>query len=146
MKPGFPAEISLPAGSEGTFSGTVRAVDPIVDPMTRTARARIEVPGAGGVLRPDTYVNVSLKIDLGEALMIPKSALIDTGTRRVAFVVHEGRRFQSRDVKTGPEAGDDVVILDGIQEGETIVATATFLVDSESQLKAAVTGMGEHKH
>lgn len=146
VKPGMSAVISLPSGRQATYAGTVRAVDPIVDPMTRSARARIEVAEAGGVLRPDTYVNVSIKIDLGEALTVPKSALIDTGARRVVFVVHEGRHFQSRDVKTGSETGDDVVILEGIKEGEIVVASAAFLVDSESQLKAAIAGMGEHQH
>lgn len=103
VPPGTEAEISIPSGSEKTFTGTVRAVDPVVDPATRSVRARIEVPGAGGTLRPDTFVNVSLKVDLGEALTIPKSALIDTGTRKVAFVVQEGNRFQSREIRTGPD-------------------------------------------
>ncbi len=146
VPPGTEAEISVPSSSEKTFTGTVRAVDPIVDPATRSVRARIEVPKAGGILRPDTFVNVSLKVDLGEALTIPKSALIDTGTRKVAFVVQDGNYFQSREIRTGPEVGDEIVVLEGLEEGETVVATATFLVDSESQLKAAVSGMAGHQH
>lgn len=142
VKPGLEAAISFPSGSDKTFTGTVRAVDPVINPMTRSARARIEVPMAGGILRPDSFVNVFLKIDLGEAVTIPKSAVINTGTRQVAFVVHEDRNFQSRNIKTGAELGDEVVVLDGIQEGEMLVSSATFLVDSESQLKAAVSGMG----
>lgn len=146
VKPGFEATISLPSGPDRTFTGTVRAVDPVIDPMTRSARARIEIPKAGGILRPDTYVNVSLKVDLGEAITVPKSAVIDTGTRQIAFIVHEDRHFQSRDIKIGSEVGNEIVVLDGIQEGEKVVSSATFLVDSESQLKAAVSGMGEHQH
>ncbi len=143
---GTTASITLPSGADRTFEGTVRAVDPVVNPTTRSVRARVEVPGAGDSLRPDTYVNVTLKIDLGEAVTIPKSAVIDTGTRQVAFVVHEGEHFKSREIKTGPEVGDDVIVIEGITAGETVVSSAAFLVDSESKLKAAVAGMGEHQH
>lgn len=152
VSPGSKAEIrlgqvALPSGGDKTFVGTVRAIDPVVDPVTRSVRARIEVAGTGESLRPDTYVDVVLKTDLGEALTIPRSAVVDTGVRKVAFVVHDGGRFQARDIKTGPEVGDDVVVLEGIEAGEAVVATATFLVDSESQLQAAVSGMGEgHQH
>lgn len=142
VKPGLEADISFPSGSDRTFTGTVRAVDPVINPMTRSARARIEVPKAGEILRPDSYVNVSLKIDLGEAITVPKSAVIDTGARRIAFVVHEDSRFQSRDIKIGSEVGAEMIVLDGIQEGEKVVSSATFLVDSESQLKAAISSMG----
>ncbi len=142
VKPGIEAEVSFPSGSNKTFTGIIRAVDPVINPMTRSARARIEIPKAGGLLRPDSYVNVSLKVDLGEAITVPKSAVIDTGTRQIAFVIHEDRHFQSRDIKIGSEVGDEVVVLDGIKEGEKVVSSATFLVDSESQLKAAVSGMG----
>lgn len=138
---GLSAEISFPSGSTLTLTGTVRAVDPIIDPMTRSARARIEVPEAGGVLRPDSFVTVVLKVPLGEVTTIPKSAVIDTGVRQVAFVVHEGRHFQARDITIGSELGDEMVVLGGIEEGETVVSSATFLVDSESQLKAAVAGL-----
>lgn len=136
---GSKAAIDLPSGANQTFEGVVKSVDPVLDPMTRSVRAHIEVPKAGGLLRPDTYVNVTLKMDLGEALTIPKSAVIDTGTRKVAFVVQEGRHFQSRTLETGPDVGEDVVVRSGISEGERVVSSATFLVDSESQLKAAVT-------
>lgn len=132
---GMSAEISLPSGSQ-QWTGTVRGIDPVVDPATRSVRARIEVPKLGGVLRPNTYVNVRLKVDLGEALTIPKSALIDTGERKIAYVAQAGGHFAQREIKVGAEAGEDVVILDGVQEGEPVVTNAAFLVDSESRLKA----------
>lgn len=137
VKEGMKARVSSP-GLVGV--GLVKAVDPVVNPMTRSARARIEVPAAGGKLKPDMYVDVALQIDLGEQLTVPKSAIIDTGTRQVAFVVMEDRHFEPRDIETGPEAGEDVVITEGIREGETVVSSAAFLVDSESRLKAAVSG------
>lgn len=145
VRPGSKARISSPSGNESApLEGIVRSIDPVVDPMSRTLRARIEVPKAGSRFRPDAYVNVSLRSDLGRAILVPKSALIDTGKRKIVFVVQEGRRFQARNVETGPEAGDDVVILKGLEEGESVVTGATFLVDSESQLKAAVIGLEGH--
>lgn len=146
VSPGVEATVTLPSGSGQIFKGAVRAVDPVLDPMTRSARARIEVPGAGGVLRPDTYVNVSIPVAVDAAIVIPKSAVIDTGTRKIAFVVHDGQRFETRELTTGPETSDEIVVLKGIGEGETVAASAAFLIDSESQLKAAVSGMGGHSH
>lgn len=146
VQSGTEATVTLPSGDSRSFKGTVRAVDPVLDPMTRSARARIEVPKAGGVLRPDTYVNVLIPIEIGEVIAIPKSAVIDTGTRKIAFVVRDGNLFETRELTTGPETSEEVSILQGIEEGETVAASAAFLIDSESQLKAAVSGMGEHKH
>lgn len=142
VKPGMRAEISLPSGSNEKFDGIVKSIDPVINPITRSAKARIEVLKAGGILRPDTYVNTLLKIDLGEALVVPRSSVIDTGTRQVVFVVHEGQNFESRDVQLGAEVNDDMIVLHGLTEGEKVVSHATFLVDSESQLKAAISGMG----
>ncbi|MBI4411044.1 MAG: efflux RND transporter periplasmic adaptor subunit [Deltaproteobacteria bacterium] len=143
VQPGMSAEITLPSGGIETWQGTIRAVDPVVDAATRSFRARIEIDPVGAhgraPLRPDTYVNVSIAIDLGEKIAIPQSAVIDSGTRKIAFVVHDGEHFQSREIKTGSEAGDEIVVLDGIEEGETVVVSSTFMVDSESQLKAAVS-------
>lgn len=143
VKAGMKAEITLTSGSKSIFVGTVRAIDPVIDPLTRSAHARIEVSGAGGELRPDTFVNVQLHVDLGEALVIPKSAVIDTGTRQVAFVVQGDRNFEPRDLQLGAETDDGRVVLDGLHEQERVVSSATFLVDSESQLKAAILGMVE---
>ncbi|MBI1909026.1 MAG: efflux RND transporter periplasmic adaptor subunit [Deltaproteobacteria bacterium] len=144
VQPGM--EAAIDAGSDKKLKGIVRAVDPVVDPTTRSVRARVEVPGAGGEIKPESFVTVVLKIDLGEALLIPKSSVIDTGTRKVLFVVHDNLHFEAREVETGAETGEEQVILKGLSEGEKVVTSATFLVDSESQLKASVEGMGGHEH
>jgi multidrug efflux pump subunit AcrA (membrane-fusion protein) len=144
VSPGDKATMTLPSSATKKFEGVVRAVDPVVDAMTRSVRARIEVPKAGGSLRPDSYVDVVMSVDLGEQLVIPKSAVIDTGTRRVVFVMKKGQAFESRDIKTGAELADEVVVAEGLHEGEIVVNKATFLVDSESQLKAAVSGGHQH--
>lgn len=143
VKPGDTAQVSLPSRSDKTWEGVVKSIDPILDPMTRSVRARILVEAP---IRPETYVDVTLKSSLGSALAIPKSALIDTGTRQFVFVVHDGERFESRDVKTGPETDQEVSIMDGLAEGEIVATSATFLIDSESQLKASVNGMGGNSH
>lgn len=144
VSPGQEASISLPSHPKMIYQGRVRSVDPVVDPMTRTVRARIETRAQS--LKPNTYVDVTLKQNLGESLLIPKSALIDTGTRKIAFLVHDRQYFESREIKTGAEAGDEVVVLDGLKEGEEVVSSATFLVDSESRLKESILGMVEHQH
>lgn len=143
VKAGQEAEIVM---SSETFDGTIEALDPVVDPMTRSIRARIRVPEAGGKIRPETYLTVRIAINLGEQLAVRKSAVIDTGTRKIVFVVREGEQFEAREVRLGAEAGDDRVVLEGLQEGETVATSAGFLIDSESQLKAAVAGMEGHQH
>ncbi len=144
IRRGMTAAITLPSGSAQRFTGTVRTVDPVIDPATRSARARIEVPTAGGVLRPGTYVDVALQVELGEAMTIPQSSVIDTGARQIAFVVHEHEHFETRAIELGPEVDERVVVLSGLQAGEHVVASATFLVDSESQLKAAMSTGHQH--
>ncbi|HEX5035819.1 MAG TPA: efflux RND transporter periplasmic adaptor subunit [bacterium] len=141
IRPGDAAAVSLPSDPSAPMEGTVKAVDPVVDAMTRSVRARILVSDAGRRIRPNTYVDVTLKSDLGESLLIPSSAVLDSGTRRIVFV-RSGDRFETREVAVGPKAsaggGDDVVIKSGLSEGEEVVTGAAFLVDSESQLKAAL--------
>ncbi len=133
-------------GKSGIYEGTVRGISPVLDPMTRSARVRIEVPGAGGKILPESFLNVTLKVDLGEQLLVPKSALIETGTRSLVFVVHEGTHFAAREVTPGPDTAEERVILEGLKEGEIVATSAAFLIDSESQLKAAVSGTKEHSH
>jgi len=100
-------------------------------------------------LRPDMWASVGIQVPLGEKVLIPASAVIDTGQRFVAFVDGEDEHLQPRDVKVGVKTDDFYEVLDGVKEGEKVVTRALFLVDSESQLKAAIAGMGEaggHKH
>lgn len=140
------AVIELPDGTT-IGSGIVRAVDPVLDPETRSARARIEVSDAGRKLRPNMFVTAILQDDLGQRLLVPKSAVIDSGKRKLVFVVHEGQHFMPRDVVLGPELKESYVVESGLEAGDTVATGALFLIDSESQLKAAAGAMGaEHKH
>lgn len=134
VKPGMKARIRLPgSGSEG-WEGTVRSVSPTVDPETRNLQARIEVKNAAD-LKPDMYVNVSILSKAGRGLVIPRDALIDTGTEQLVYVVRNGTHFSPRRVQVGREADEGIAILSGLSAGEVVVASATFLIDSESRLR-----------
>jgi len=144
VRVGQTATLTLPR-TDLIYEGTVRGISPVLDSMTRSARVRIEIPGAGGKILPETFLDVILKQDLGEQLLVPKSSVIETGARSLVFVVH-GSHFSAREVTPGPETTEERVIVNGLKEGETVAASAGFLIDSESQLKAAVAGFGTHEH
>jgi Cu(I)/Ag(I) efflux system membrane fusion protein len=139
---GMPLTIEVPSERGRTYESTVFAVDPIVASESRTVRVRALVDTPGGTLRPDTFVTVVFRIALGEHLAVPRTAVLDSGTRRLAFVVSDDGRFTPREVRLGAVAGDDVEVLDGLIEGEQVVTSANFLIDSESRLKAALAAFG----
>lgn len=128
------------------FTGVVRAVDPVLDPTTRSARARLEVENPEGKLKPEMFVDVTFQISLGNKLVIPEEAILDTGTRKVAFVVYPGGHFIAREVSIGQRSASYAEILSGLTEGEEVVTSSTFLIDSESRLKAALQGMSDGGH
>ena len=120
-----------------TFAGTVKAIDPMLDAMTRTVRARIVVEDPDGLLKPDMYVNVSISVDLGEVLAIPEEAVFATGEKQIAFVDKGQGLFEPRDVVVGAKGGGFAEIKSGVSEGEVVVTSGNFLIDSESRLKGA---------
>jgi Cu(I)/Ag(I) efflux system membrane fusion protein len=144
VKTGDGATIQLPDKNSPEFTGRVHSLAVTVDAATRTIRARIFVPGAGGKLLPDTYVNVSLYSEKGDAVMVPQSAIVDTGEKQMVFVIEDDNRFVPRAVHLGAESGDMVAILHGLSEGETVVSSAAFLIDSETQLKSPMSSPGHH--
>ncbi len=137
LKPGNPAVITVDAYPGQAFSGRVSEVLPQVDVNTRTARVRIVMPNPGLKLMPGMYVNVSLKVPMGRQLVVPSSAVLHAGLRQVVFVSQAQGNFEPRDVEIGEQAGDKVIIVKGLEAGETVVSSANFLIDSESQLQAA---------
>lgn len=135
VQSGMQAEI-LPAHSrEEPLMGVIRSVAPIVEAESRSIVARIFLEKSSAALRPDASVDVVIRIDRGEDLAIPRSAILDSGSEQIVFVVHEGRRFEARSIRAGEEVGEDVVVRSGLTEGESVVSRATFLVDSESRLR-----------
>lgn len=137
VKPGDSAEVTVDAYPGKAFHGRVDYILPQVDMNTRTAKVRLVFPNPGLKLAPGMYVNVAMRLPLGRQLVVPASAVFHSGTRQVAFVNHGEGQFEPRDVQTGLQVGEQVVITKGLKAGESIVTSANFLIDSESQLQAA---------
>ncbi len=141
VRKGQGAMVTLTYDPQTKLHAHVGFIYPTLDPKTRTAKVRFELDNPGERLKPDMYANVELKIPLGTRLAIPRDAVLESGARQMIFIHHGGGRLEWRDVKLGVRAGDWVEVLEGLKEGEHIVTSANFLIDSESQLKAAVGGM-----
>ena len=142
---GQKARIEILAYGE-TVEGVVRAVAESVDPDKRTVRVRIEVPQSKGELKEGMFVNVVMPVELNESLLVPRDAVMMTGTRAIVFLKTVAGMFQPREVKTGLEADGFVQIKEGLKENDIVVSGANFLVDSESRLQAALEGEGGHVH
>jgi RND family efflux transporter MFP subunit len=138
LTPGDPATVTTDAYPGRLFRGRLDFIWPQVDMTTRTVRVRLVFPNPGLKLKPGMYVNVTLGIPLGRQLTIPASGVLQTGTRAIVFVDRGGGYFEPRDVELGPAAGDEYIVRRGLKAGEHIVTSANFLIDSESQLKAAM--------
>lgn len=137
IKPGDPAEVTVDAYPGKVFKGGVEFILPQVDMNTRTARVRLVFPNPGLELKPGMYVNITLKTPLGKALTVPASAVFHSGTRNLLFVNKGEGNLEPREIELGPRVGEDYVVLKGVQQGDSIVTSANFLIDSEAQLQAA---------
>ncbi len=121
------------------FTGSIGFVDPMLDASMRTLEIRVELDNPDGVLRPALYGDVLIELASDEPqLLVPRSAVLDSGTRQVVFVEVSPGRFEPRPLQLGRRAGDDVVVLDGLRAGEQVVVAANFLIDAESNLRAAL--------
>jgi Cu(I)/Ag(I) efflux system membrane fusion protein len=140
---GQEATMSLSYLPGRAFEGRVSLVYPVLDAATRTAQVRLEFDNPGLLLKPDMFADVELSADLGERLAVPDTAVMDTGTRSVVFVDKGDGFFEPREVRIGLRLPDHYEILDGLTEGERVLTSANFYVDSESKLKAALAAMDE---
>jgi Cu(I)/Ag(I) efflux system membrane fusion protein len=126
------------------FSGKISVIYPQVNRETRTARVRVELPNSDGVLLPDMYVDAEINTGSPEAVLaIPESAVLDTGTRQSVLVDKGQGRFEPREVKLGQHGNGYVEVRAGVAGGEPVVVSANFLIDAESNLKAALKGFSE---
>lgn len=142
---GSMAQVSVEAFPEKDFSGKIAFIYPTMDPATRTVRVRLEVANPRGLLKPAMFASVSISSgDAHKVLTVPASAVIDSGTRQVVLVQLGQGNFEPRNVRTGRRGDQHVEILEGIFEGEQVVTSANFLIDSESNLKAALGGFDGH--
>jgi len=135
VRSGMTAEIRPAHVREEAVQGVIRSVSPVVESESRSIVARIYLARATAAMRPEASVDVVIRVDRGADLALPRSAILDSGTEQIVFVVREGRHFEARPVETGEEVGEDVVVKSGLVAGETVVSRATFLIDSESRLR-----------
>lgn len=140
FRPGTMATITI-AETGKMLKARVTDVLPEVDPTTRTMRVRLEAENPGYELRPDMFVNVQLPENVAPGLTVPVDAVLDSGATKRVFVETADGTFEPREVVTGWRADDRVQIVSGLHEGEKVVASGTFLVDSESRLQTTTRGM-----
>ncbi|MFZ5555710.1 MAG: efflux RND transporter periplasmic adaptor subunit [Pseudomonadota bacterium] len=143
---GQQAGIKFVSYPDRTFSGKVVFIYPTIDPETRTGRVRIELSNRDGLLKPAMYGTIELPAGhpKGKVLAVPDSAVLDSGTRQVVLVRRGEGLFEPRDIKTGVRADGYIEVREGLQAGEQVVVRANFLIDAESNLKAALGAFGGH--
>jgi multidrug efflux pump subunit AcrA (membrane-fusion protein) len=124
-----------------TWTGRVTFIAPTVDPMTRTVKVRSEFDNADGALKPDMFGDVVIQQPARQVVVVPDSAVLQTGTRSVVFVVKGDGTFEPREVSVGTKSEQFYEVRSGLTAGEKVVTQANFLIDSESRLKAALAGM-----
>jgi Cu(I)/Ag(I) efflux system membrane fusion protein len=147
IRVGQPAEITLAYQPGKVWRGQLSFIYPTLDEKTRTVKVRIELPNPSEVFKPEMYADVEFKGSLGKALAVPESAVITTGERALVFVAKGDGQFEPREVKTGVKIRNFYEIKSGLAAGDKVVTGANFLLDSESKLKAAISGVRvEHQH
>lgn len=143
---GQSATVTLSYVPDMKLQARISFIHPTIDLQTRTVKVRFELDNPGEKLKPGMYANLELKIPLGVRLIVPKDAVLESGERQIIFIHLGGGRLEWRKVKIGQRSGDWLEVLEGVAEGEHVVTSANFLIDSESQLKAAIGGMPGMKH
>jgi len=139
IRVGQPVQATVSALPGRTFKGRIAFVEPVLDRDTRSARVRIELPNPGKELKPGMFADAKLELPAGEALTVPRSAVIDTGSRKVVFVETGQDTFTPRDVTTGDASEDRIAVLRGLREGERVVSAGNFFVDSQAQLSGGAS-------
>jgi multidrug efflux pump subunit AcrA (membrane-fusion protein) len=142
LKVGQEAEVTLEAYPGRVFKGKVSFIYPFMEPRTRTNKVRLVFDNPGFELKPDMYANVTLKSIISkDAVAVPAAAVIRSGERNIVILSKGEGKFTPRGITLGPEAEEYFQVLDGLKEGDEVVTSAQFLIDSESRLKEAITKM-----
>jgi Cu(I)/Ag(I) efflux system membrane fusion protein len=134
--PGNKAKITSTYDTTVTLLGEIDFISPEIDPVTRTAQARIRIDNDDFKFKPGMFANVEIKHDLGEQTVIPADSVIDTGMRQIVFVKSGVTRFDPREVKLGTRVDEGFIVLSGLKAGERVVSSANFLIDAESKIQA----------
>ena len=137
IRPGDAAQVTVDSYPDRVFAGRIETILPQVDAATRTVQVRLVIQNSALKLKPGMFVNVDLKTSLGRQLVVPASAVFQSGTRQLVFLNHGNGSLEPKEITVGPRVGDDFIVLNGLEEHQSIVTSANFLIDSESQLQAA---------
>jgi membrane fusion protein, copper/silver efflux system len=144
---GAPVTASVVAYPGKTFEATVTFISPVLQPETRTVQVRVELPNPRGLLMPAMYGAVELAAGSpAPRLAVPDSAILDTGTRQLVLIDRGSGEFEPRTARLGVHADGYTEVLEGVAEHEAVVVNGNFLIDSESNLRAAIGGLGTHVH
>ena len=147
VKVGDRVNVEFPYGQAASpLSGKVAFIYPDVDPQTRRGRVRVEFPNASRDLKPGTFVTMTVDVAADSALVVPREAVIDTGTSQYVILAKPGGYFEPRAVTVGTPAEDVYPIVAGLVHGDKVVSSAQFLIDSETNLQAAMKAMVGHGH
>lgn len=141
VKSGATAKVRINAYPDKLFEGKVSYVYPTLNEATRTVPVRIELANPGLLLKPAMFAQVELPVSAKRSVVtVPTSAVIDSGTRQIVLIQQGEGRFEPREVKLGARSDSHVEMLEGVKDGEQVVVAANFLIDAESNLKAAISG------
>lgn len=146
VRVGMPVRVTMSYAGGRTLTGRVNYIQPQVDMTTRTLRVRIEADNPSMTLKPEMFVDVDFSVGMPSRLTVPAEAVLNTGVKKTVFVDRGNGHLEPRQVETGERVGDRIEITRGLRAGERVVTSGNFLIDSESQLKAAASGMSEHQH
>ena len=133
---GQEVEVSIPAYHE-KIRGVIRSVGGFIDPISRSVTALIELGDYSRQLAANMLVDITIPVKLGDALLVPRESVMDTGLRKIIFVCKSGNVFEPREIQTGMETDDGFEVKSGLKEGERIVVSGNFLLDSESRVQAS---------
>lgn len=141
IKTGQSAGITSPYNPEMSLTGKVDYIYPTIDNKTRTGKVRLVFANPGLHLKPDMYANVEIAVQSGERLVIPETAVLNTGKRQIVFVARGSGKFEPREIKTGVKAERFYTVLEGLQAGEVVVKSGNFLIDAEAHVQGVIQTM-----
>jgi Cu(I)/Ag(I) efflux system membrane fusion protein len=141
IKSGQEVKVSLSYYPGESFAGKITYIYPYLKPETRTNQVRIEVANPGLKLKPEMFVDFEIRVDYGIRLTVPVDAVLDAGNSKIVFIAKGDGYFEPREIKLGVRGQDVYEVLGGLSDGEEVVTSANFLIDSESSLKAALNRM-----
>lgn len=135
---GDAVNMKLPYDPTKKFAGTINYIYPEIDLNSRTVQARVEINNNDGFLRPGMFADIDIVKDLGETLVLPVDAIIDTGMRSLVFIQTDSLVFEPKEIEIGPRVGGFVPVLGGLNSGDHVIINANFLIDAESKLQAVL--------